>query len=70
MRELFNDDVKPKISAKLKHWDPSQIDDANAECDLAYELLKPWLHTLTQSEMQSIANRYILPRLSYSMSKL
>ena len=70
MRDLFIDDVKQKISAKLKDWDPSKIEDADAECDLAYELLKPWLHTLTQSEMQSIINRYILPRLSYSMSKL
>lgn len=62
MRSLFESEYRPKISGMLQEWKP--------ESDLIIDLIRPWQDTLTKEDIDKFTARYIVPRLSYSISKL
>ena len=62
MRNIFDEDIKPRIVPILSDWKPQD--------PIGMQLISDWLPVLSENLATSFLNRYITPKLSYMIQKL
>ena len=62
MRQVFEDDVRPRIVPLLSDWKPYK--------PLGMQLVSDWMPLLSEDQATKFSNRYITPKLSHMIQKL